>query len=165
MQSFSTADLLDEYPESIVLMENFVSYGEVSTFFGKAKTIVAPEDNSLVRQALETKGNNQVLVIDGGASRACALVGDQLALLAIENEWAVIIVNGYIRDSAVIAEMPIGIKALGTNPRKSIKKNRGEVDIRLTIAQIPIKPRSWIYSDADGIIISEHNLLASEQKN
>ena len=59
MQSFSTADLLDEYPESIVLMENFVSYGELSTFFGKAKTIVAPEDNSLVRQALETKGNNQ----------------------------------------------------------------------------------------------------------
>lgn len=103
MQSFSTADLLDEYPESIVLMENFVSYGEVSTFFGKAKTILAPEDNSLVRQALETKGNNQVLVIDGGASRACALVGDQLALLAIENEWAGIIVNGYIRDSAVLS--------------------------------------------------------------
>ena len=162
MHSFSTADLLDEYPESIVLMENFLSYGEVSTFFGRAKTIHAPEDNSLVRQALETEGNNQVLVIDGGASRACALVGDQLALLAIENEWAGIIVNGYIRDSAVIAEMPIGIKALGTNPRKSIKKNRGEADIELTIGQIQIKPGNWIYSDADGVIISEHNLLVSE---
>ena len=162
MQSFSTADLLDEYPEAIVLMENFLSYGEVSTFFGKAKTIHAPEDNSLVRRALETKGNNQVLVIDGGASRACALIGDQLALLAIENQWAGIIVNGYIRDSAVIAEMPIGIKALGTNPRKSVKRNRGEVDVQLTIAQIPIKPGSWIYSDADGVIISEHNLLVSE---
>ncbi len=162
MQSFSTADLLDEYPESNVLMENFLSYGEVSIFFGRAKTIHAPEDNSLVRQALETEGNNQVLVIDGGASRACALVGDQLALLAIENEWAGIIVNGYIRDSAVIAEMPIGIKALGTNPRKSIKKNRGEADIELTIAQIPIKPGNWVYSDADGVIISEHNLLISE---
>tara|TARA_Y100001970_G_scaffold26119_1_gene31306 strand:+ start:6015 stop:6503 length:489 start_codon:yes stop_codon:yes gene_type:complete len=162
MQSFSTADLLDEYPESIVLMENFLSFGEVLTFFGKAKTIHAPEDNSLVRQALETKGNHQVLVIDGGASRACALVGDQLALLAIENEWAGIIVNGYIRDSAVIAEMPIGIKALGTNPRKSTKKNRGQADIQLTIAQVPIRPGSWIYSDADGIIISEHNLLISE---
>ena len=162
MQSFSTADLLDEYPESIVLMENFLSFGEVLTFFGKAKAIHAPEDNSLVRQALETKGNHQVLVIDGGASRACALVGDQLALLAIENEWAGIIVNGYIRDSAVIAEMPIGIKALGTNPRKSTKKNRGQADIQLTIAQVPIRPGSWIYSDADGIIISEHNLLISE---
>ena len=162
MHSFSTADLLDEYPESIVLMENFLSYGEVSTFFGRAKTIHAPEDNSLVRQALETEGNNQVLVIDGGASRACALVGDQLALLAIENGWAGIIVNGYIRDSAVIAEMHIGIKALGTNPRKSIKKNRGEADIELTIRQIQIKPGNWIYSDADGVIISEHNLLVSE---
>ena len=162
MHSFSTSDLLDEYPESIVLMENFLSYGEVSTFFGRAKTIHAPEDNSLVRQALETEGNNQVLVIDGGASRACALVGDQLALLAIENGWAGIIVNGYIRDSAVIAEMHIGIKALGTNPRKSIKKNRGEADIELTIGQIPIKPGNWIYSDADGVIISEHNLLVSE---
>ena len=162
MHSFSTADLLDEYPESIVLMENFLSYGEVSTFFGRAKTIHAPEDNSLVRQALETEGNNQVLVIDGGASRACALVGDQLALLAIENGWAGIIVNGYIRDSAVISEMHIGIKALGTNPRKSIKKNRGEADIELTIGQIQIKPDNWIYSDADGVIISEHNLLVSE---
>ena len=162
MHSFSTADLLDEYPESIVLMENFLSYGEVSTFFGRAKTIHAPEDNSLVRQALETKGNNQVLVIDGGASRACALVGDQLALLAIENGWAGIIVNGYIRDSAVIAEMHIGIKALGTNPRKSIKKNRGEADIELTIGQISIKPGNWIYSDTDGVVISEHNLLVSE---
>ena len=162
MHSFSTADLLDLYPESIVLMENFLSYGEVSTFFGRAKTIHAPEDNSLVRQALETEGNNQVLVIHGGASRACALVGDQLALLAIENGWAGIIVNGYIRDSAVIAEMHIGIKALGTNPRKSIKKNRGEADIELTIGQIPIKPGNWIYSDADGVIISEHNLLVSE---
>ena len=162
MHSFSTADLLDEYPESIVLMENFLSYGEVSTFFGRAKTIHAPEDNSLVRQALETEGNNQVLVIDGGASRACALVGDQLALLAIENGWAGIIVNGYISDSSVIAEMHIGIKALGTNPRKSIKKNRGEADIELTIGQIPIKPGNWIYSDADGVIISEHNLLVSE---
>jgi len=162
MHSFSTADLLDEYPESIVLMENFFSYGEVSTFFGRAKTIHAPEDNSLVRQALETEGNNQVLVIDGGASRACALVGDQLALLAIENGWAGIIVNGYIRDSAVIAEMHIGIKALGTNPRKSIKKNRGEADIELTIGQISIKPGNWIYSDTDGVVISEHNLLVSE---
>ena len=162
MHSFSTADLLDEYPESIVLMENFLSYGEVSTFFGRAKTIHAPEDNSLVRQALETEGNNQVLVIDGGASRACALVGDQLALLAIENGWAGIIVNGYIRDSAVFSEMHIGIKALGTNPRKSIKKNRGEADIELAIGQIPIKPGNWIYSDADGVIISEHNLLVSE---
>ena len=162
MQSFSTADLLDEYPDSIVLMENFLSYGEASAFFGKAKTVHAPEDNSLVRQALETKGNNQVLVIDGGASRSCALVGDQLALLAIENDWAGIVVNGYIRDSAVIAEMPIGIKALGTNPRTSVKRNRGEVDIQLTIAQIPIKPGIWLYSDADGIIISERNLLISE---
>ena len=143
-------------------MEIFLSYGEVSTFFGRGKTIHAPEDNSLVRQALETEGNNQVLVIDGGASRACALVGDQLALLAIENGWAGIIVNGYIRDSAVISEMNIGIKALGTNPRKSIKKNRGEADIELTIGQIQIKPGNWIYSDADGVIISEHNLLVSE---
>ena len=77
-------------------------------------------------------------------------------------ERAGIIVNGYIRDSAVIAGMPIGIKALGTNPRKSVKRNRGEVDVQLTIAQIPIKPGSWIYSDADGVIISEHNLLVSE---
>ena len=162
MQSFSTADLLDNHPDSIVLMEDFLSFGKIKSFFGRTKTIHAPEDNSLVRQVLKTKGNNQVLVVDGCASRACALIGDQLALLAIKNEWAGIIVNGYIRDSAVISEMPIGIKALGTNPRKSIKRNRGEINIQLTISQITIKPGVWIYSDPDGIIIAKENLLIAE---
>ncbi|MBT95766.1 MAG: hypothetical protein CL431_07350 [Acidimicrobiaceae bacterium] len=162
MQSFSTADLLDNHPDSIVLMEDFLSFGKIKSFFGRTKTIHAPEDNSLVRQVLKTKGNNQVLVVDGCASRACALIGDQLALLAIKNEWAGIIVNGYIRDSAVISEMPIGIKALGTNPRKSVKKNRGEIDIELNISQIAIKPGLWIYSDPDGIIIAKENLLIAE---
>ena len=78
--------------------------------------------------------------MDGGGSRACALIGDQLALLAIKNSWAGIVVHGYIRDSAVISEMPVGIKALGTNPRKSDKQNRGEMNIKLTIAQITVKP-------------------------
>ena len=159
MQSFSTAYLLDQHPESTVMMDDFKSFGMNTSFFGQAKTIFAPEDNSLVRQALETEGNNQVLIVDGGGSRACALIGDQLALLAIKNSWAGIVVHGYIRDSAVISEMPIGIKALGTNPRKSDKQNRGEMDIKLTITQVTVKPGNWVYSDADGIIIAEQNLL------
>ena len=144
-------------------MENFLSYGEVSTFFGRAKTIHAPEDNSLVRQALETEGNNQVLVIDGGASRACALVGDQLALLAIENGWAGIIVNGYIRDSAVIAEMHIGIKALGTNPRKSIKRIAGS-RYPVNYCTNSNKTGSWIYSDADGLSSQNTTFLPLNKK-
>ena len=125
MQSFSTADLLDEYPDSIVLMENFLSYGEASAFFGKAKTVHAPEDNSLVRQALETKGNNQVLVIDGGASRSCALVGDQLALLAIENDWAGIVVNGYIRDSGRDRGNAYRYKGSRNKPQKKCQEESG----------------------------------------
>ena len=159
MDIFATADLLDIFPEAEVLPLRFFSYGQQTQFYGEAVTVIAPEDNTLVRQTLESEGHGKVLVVDGEGSLNCALLGDRLAALAIENNWHGVIINGCIRDSSVIQGMPIGIKAIGTNPRKSVKRGLGEVGTKIQIADIQLDTGSWIYADSDGVIIAKKNLL------
>ena len=117
------------------------------------------EDNSLVRATLETPGNNRVLVVDGGGSMRCALVGDQFGVLAVNNGWAGIIVYGCIRDSRVIGAMDLGVFALGTHPRKSVKKNVGEAEIPVTFGGVTFTPGHYVYADEDGVIVSATALL------
>lgn len=157
--TFATADLYDEYEDKLqIATPMFNDYGGNLKFCGPASTVKVFEDNSLVRAALEEPGEGRVLVIDGGASLKCALLGDMLAELAKENDWAGIIVYGCIRDSAVIANIAIGIKALNTNPRKSVKKGTGERDVSVDFADVIISPGDYIYADEDGIVISGERL-------
>ncbi len=158
--SFATADLYDEYEEQLqIATPMFNSYGAKKKFSGPAATVKVFEDNSLVRAALEEPGNGKVLVVDGEASLRCALLGDMLALLGEKNGWEGIIINGCIRDSAVIATMNIGVKALNTNPRKSVKKGAGERDVSISFADITIEPDDYVYADEDGIVISKEKLV------
>lgn len=157
--TFATADLYDEHEEKLQIASPiFKDYGGNLKFCGPVSTVSVFEDNSLVRDALEEPGEGRVLVVDGGASLNCALVGDMLAELAKKNGWAGIIVNGCIRDSAVIANIDIGVKALNTNPRKSVKKGIGERDVSVDFADVIISPGDYIYADEDGIVISDEDL-------
>ncbi len=157
--TFATADLYDEYGGKLqIASPMFNDYGGNLKFCGPASTVKVFEDNSMVRAALEEPGEGRVLVIDGGASLKCALLGDMLAELGKDNDWAGIIVYGCIRDSAVIANISIGVKALNTNPRKSVKKGVGERDVAVDFADVIISPGDYIYADEDGIIISSERL-------
>ena len=157
--SFATADLYDEHEENLqIATPMFNSYGGKKSFSGPASTVKVFEDNSLVRAALEEQGDGRVLVVDGEGSLRCALVGDMLAVLGKDNGWQGIVVYGCIRDSAVIADIDIGVKALNTNPRKSVKKGVGERDVRVVFADVTINPGDYIYADEDGIIISDSKL-------
>ena len=155
-----TADLLDAHEERVrldqvrVVAPMFRSYGKRPAFHGPISTLKVFEDNSLVRQAVEQPGKGRVLVIDGGGSLRCALVGDQLAQLAVNNGWAGVIVYGCIRDSRAIADMAIGIRALGTHPLKTIKRNTGEVDIPVSFGGVSFVPGQQLYADEDGVIVS-----------
>jgi len=158
---FKTADLCDEFEQSVGVAEPlFHDYGRTASFRGKIVTIKVFEDNVLVREALETDGQQQVLVVDGEGSTRCALVGDQLALLAHDNGWAGIVINGCIRDSAEIAEIPVGVKALHAVPRKSAKEGAGERDVLVHFAGITFTPGHYLYADPDGIIVTDRDLLA-----
>ncbi len=160
--NFTTADLCDEFESLVKISEPlFQDYGQIKSFFGEIATVKVFEDNVLVRKTLETEGRKRVLLVDGGASTRVALVGDQLAQIAYDNGWAGIVVNGCIRDSAEIAKIPIGIKALNTVPKKSIKKGLGEVDVPVEFGGLVFNSGSFLYADLDGVIVSEKNLLKS----
>ncbi|MEO9964261.1 MAG: ribonuclease E activity regulator RraA [Reichenbachiella sp.] len=159
MFKVATADLWDSHGEALHCVDPiFRVFGKKKSFFGPISTIRCFEDNSFVRTQLSTPGLGHVLVIDGGASLKCALVGDQLAALAIENGWAGLIINGCIRDSTVINQMDIGIRALNTCPVKSIKRNQGESDLPVKFASTIFEPGDYLYTDEDGILVSKELL-------
>ncbi|PKO33247.1 MAG: ribonuclease activity regulator protein RraA [Betaproteobacteria bacterium HGW-Betaproteobacteria-7] len=162
--SFKTPDLCDEFESELgqslrVVAPMFQRYGGRSSFCGEIVTLKIFEDNSLVREAFGEKGQGKVLVIDGGGSLRCALVGDQLAILAAKNGWEGVVVYGCIRDSADINGIDIGVRALNTHPQKSIKKGVGDRNIAVTFGGVTFTPGEWLYADEDGILVSAKPLL------
>lgn len=153
--TIKTADLCDKYPDKVNCAEDiFKSFGKKSAFHGEIVTLKIFEDNTFVRTALEANGKGKVLVIDGGGSLRCALVGGNLGQLAEENGWEGIVVFGAIRDVDEIELQNIGIKTLGTCPVKSIKRNEGQQNVALKFAGVEFLPGHFVYSDKDGILVS-----------
>jgi regulator of ribonuclease activity A len=161
---FATTDLCDDHPQHLedgrlaVLPPLFRAFGKRSKFSGSATTLKVFEDNALVRATLEAPGNGHVLVIDGGASLRRALVGGQLALLAQDNGWAGIVVDGCVRDSDEINACEIGVRALATHPQKSAKKGIGDRNVQVRISGVVVNPGDWIYADADGVLVATEKL-------
>ena len=122
-------------------------------FAGRINTVRCFQDNALLKSVLSEPGEGKVLVIDGGASLHAALVGDVIAGLGQSNGWAGIIVNGAVRDSAELRTIDIGIKALGTNPRKSTKSGTGESDVDVEFGGVVFVPGETVYSDDDGVVV------------
>jgi regulator of ribonuclease activity A len=149
----STADLLDEHPDALVCALQLVQYGGIPAFEGPVATIRCHEDNVLLKQRVAEPGNGRVLVVDGGGSLRVALLGDMVAGLAAASGWAGLVVNGCVRDVAVLRHLPIGIKALASNPRPSGKQGAGEVDVPVEIGGISVRPGAHLASDDDGIVV------------
>ncbi|CAI9760345.1 unnamed protein product [Fraxinus pennsylvanica] len=141
-----------------VLQPIFQIYGQRRAFCGPIATVKVFEDNVLVRELLETRGEGRVLVIDGGSSTRCALLGGNLGQLAQNNGWTGIVVNGCIRDVDEINSCDIGVRALASHPQKSNKKGNGEKHVPIHIAGTLIRDGEWLYADSDGILISKTEL-------
>ena len=148
-----TADLCDQFEELQVAEPVFRAFGGAPAFSGAAATLKVFEDNSLVRGALEGPGEGRVLVVDGGGSMRCALVGDMLARLAMDNGWAGAIVFGAIRDSREIAGIDLGVYALATHPRKSRKHGDGQKSVSVSFAGVTFRPGEYVYADEDGLLL------------
>ena len=157
--TFKTADLCDAHEGRLQICEPiFSSFGGRARFSGKVSTIKCFEDNSLVREAVSEDGNGRVLVVDAGGSLRCAMLGDMLAEKAVANGWQGVVMYGLIRDSADIAGMEIGVRALGTHPLKSVKRGVGERDVDVRFAGVLFEPGAWLYADEDGIVVSPESL-------
>jgi regulator of ribonuclease activity A len=143
-----------------VMAPVFRAFGKRKAFAGPAATLKIFEDNSLVREALESPGQGRVLVVDGGGSLRCALVGGNLGVLAEKSGWAGIIVNGCVRDSAELNVCDIGVRALATHPQKSQKRGAGEREVTVWMPGAVVRPGDWIYADEDGVIVADEKLGA-----
>ena len=155
----ATANLCDAYPHDLqIVAPIFSDYGGVRAFSGLISTVKVFEDNVLLRTALEEPGAGRVLVVDGGGSLRCALIGDQIATLAQQNGWQGIIINGAIRDVNALEKIAVGIKALAAYPLKSAKNGWGERDVAVRFAGVIFEPGAWLAGDHDGIVVSATSL-------
>lgn len=149
-----TADLADDIGAGVRSCDlQFGQYGGRRVFAGPVTTVQCFEDNALLKSVLSEPGHGGVLVIDGDGSLHAALVGDVIAGLGQTNGWAGLIINGAVRDAAVLRSIDIGIKALGTNPRKSSKSGAGARDVAVQFGGVTFTPGEIAYSDHDGIIV------------
>ena len=153
----STPDISDKFPE-LPFLVGLNSYGAKSVFEGEVVTVVCPNDNSLAKELISQKGNGKILFIDGNASKAVALLGDNLAQQALENNWSGIVVNGMVRDVEILRSIPLAIYARGSCPKKSNKNNAGNINVDVCIDGVDVKPTFWAYGDENGILISPAKL-------
>ena len=156
-----TADLADKYPDIRICDPIFRSFGAVRQFHGQIRTVKCFEDNTCVRRSLAEKVEGAVLVVDAGGSQRCAMLGDVLARMGVDNGWAGAIFYGSIRDSAEINNMPFAVKALGVIPVRSAKEGLGKQDVPVRFAGVTFTPGEYVYADEDGIIVSATRLQLS----
>lgn len=150
----NTADLYDQRGDELLsLALQFQSLGGRSHFSGPVRTIRCFQDNALVKSTLATPGNGAVLVVDGAGSLGTALMGDMIAESAVANGWAGVVINGAIRDRIALAELDLGVKALGSNPKKSAKAGAGEVDVDVVLDGVRFRPGAMVWCDPDGILV------------
>jgi regulator of ribonuclease activity A len=164
--TFSTCDLCDAHKGDssgdvrVLPGGLYRAYGGRPAFAGPVATVRCLEDNSRVKEAVESPGQGRVLVVDGGGSMRRALLGGNLAAAAARNGWAGLLIHGCVRDLAELAAAELGILALGHVPLPTDRQGQGLAGVALQLAGTPIWPGDWLYADADGVVLSRRSLLA-----
>lgn len=157
--TYTTPDICDEHLDRLQVLEpRFTEFGGKEKFSGEIVTIKCFEDNSLVKQALGSAGHGKVLVVDGGGSLRCALLGDLLAAMAVQNGWQGVLVNGCVRDVEILQNMDLGVRALNCYPLKSQKRNEGQLNVLVRFAGVSFEPGQHLYADKNGIVLASENL-------
>ena len=163
---FVTCDLLDDNSDKAIGVvspyidgKSFKNYGSRTSFGGQAVTVKCFEDNSRVKELLATDGDGRVLVVDGGGSMRCALLGDMIAESAVKHGWAGVIVYGCVRDVDAMRQMELGVQALASIPQKSTRKGIGEVGVTLQFGGVTIRDGDYVYADNNGILVAAEPLI------
>ncbi len=155
-----TADLIDNHAEKLQFCHlPFLKFGRRTAFFGMVQTVKCFEDNVILKSELQKPGEGRVLVVDAGGSTRIAVLGDMIAEIMRSSNWAGIIINGAIRDSADIDKMDVGVRCLATSPVKSSKEGAGAAGVKIHFGGVHIKPGDFVYCDEDGVLFSELSLV------
>ena len=161
--SFSTPDLSDANPEAQALSPILKNLGGKKIFWGKIETLRCPDDNSFVKELLNSEGGGKILVVDvdANAITAVALIGDMIAEAGVKNNWSGIIINGYVRDIDVLSKLNFGVQALGTMPVRSEKKNQGKIGVDISFGGVTFSRGDYVYADNNGLLLSKKELNLS----
>jgi regulator of ribonuclease activity A len=153
--NWATVDLCDRHADKLAIAAPALrSFGGKRRFDGAIATVRCFEDNSIVRERLAESGNGRVLVVDGGGSMKCALVGDQLGALGVASGWIGIVVWGCVRDAVALARLDLGVLALALHPLRSVKRGMGERDVAVAFAGVMFRPGAYLYADDDGVVVA-----------
>ena len=156
--SFTTPDLSDENPDALALLPILKNLGGKESFHGQIETLKCPDDNSFVKQLLNSEGEKKILVVDANGINTVALLGDLIAEAGVKNNWSGVVINGYLRDVDIIKTLDIGVQALGAMPVSSEKKNQGELGIDVSFGGLTFKSGDYVYADNNGLLLSKEEL-------
>ena len=160
---YITPDLCDAYPDLVQVVEPmFSNFGGRDSFGGEIVTVKCFEDNSRVKELAELDGSGKVLVVDGGGSLRCALLGDMIAERAAHNGWHGVVIYGCIRDVDMLAQTDLGVQALASHPLRSNRRGAGDLDVAVTFGGVTFRPGEYVYADNNGIIVSPSPLKMPE---
>ena len=152
--TLTTTDLSDAHPEGQICDPVFLSFGGSRSFSGPITTLKVFEDNSMVREIVQTPGEGRVLVVDGGGSLRCGLFGGNLAVAAARNGWAGVVINGCARDADELDAEPIGVRALALHPRRSERGlHSGRTGLPVRFAGVEFREGEWLLADRDGVLV------------
>ena len=160
----ATTDLLDAHEAELelgtvrVLQPGLLALGRHRSFAGPIVTLKLFEDNTLLAELVKTPGNGRVIVVDAGGSLRCGIFGGMLAEAAAKNGWAGVVVFGCVRDADELDDCELGVRALGLNPRRSVKRGEGQSDVAVTFLGATLRPGNWLYADRDGVVVSDRPL-------
>lgn len=158
--SFVTCDLCDDHPQDVRVCEPmFASFGGREAFGGEIVTVKCHEDNSRVKELLATPGRGKVLVVDGGGSLRCALMGDMIGESAVQNGWEGVVIYGCVRDVDALAGLDLGVHAVAAIPLKSVRKGVGETGLDITFGGVTFVQGQYVYADNNGVIVSPKKLV------
>ncbi|GAB6070616.1 putative 4-hydroxy-4-methyl-2-oxoglutarate aldolase [Thiomicrorhabdus hydrogeniphila] len=153
-----TPDICDQHRDILqVANPVFKSYGGCQRVAGMIETLKIFRENSQFWEVLRTPGNGRILFVDAAADYG-AVMGDKMAIIAVENGWKGIVVNGYIRDIAIIKTLPLAVWALGSCPMKGKMNSKAEQSVALKFHGLDIQPGMFAYADEDGILITPDSL-------
>lgn len=158
----ATADLCDAHTGVQVAEPVLQHFGGRRRFAGQVATVLCLEDNSKVREAVGEPGQGKVLVVDGGGSLQCALLGDLLGEKAVASGWSGVVVNGCVRDTGRLGQLPLGILARAAHPRRSEKRGHGDRNVPVRFAGVTFRPGDYVYADEDGLIVSGEVLKTAD---
>ena len=120
---------------------------------GLALTVkTRPGDNLLIHKAIALAQPGDVIVVDGGGDLSNALIGELMVTYAASRGIIGFVINGSVRDSAMIAAGNFAVFAAGITHRGPYKDGPGEINVPIAIDGMVIHPGDLMVGDEDGLV-------------